>query len=157
MQGPPCWPGRLHQALEGQAADRGHRGGTRESPWPRAPTLASAHAALARALPAWASALTALQPLPQQAAPAAKAGATEQVKIAVLGASGYTGEEVVRLLALHPNFKVTVLTGDRQAGKVRGRCRDTRGRRGVVVHTCGQGLRRHGSSRPQCCVRSGSE
>ena len=38
--------------------------------------------------------------------------------MAVLGASGYTGEEVVRLLALHPNFKVTTLTGDRQAGKV---------------------------------------
>ena len=39
------------------------------------------------------------------------------MKIAVLGASGYTGEEVVRLLSLHPNFKVTALTGDRQAGK----------------------------------------
>ncbi|GAB4821680.1 hypothetical protein N2152v2_008726 [Parachlorella kessleri] len=41
----------------------------------------------------------------------------EKVRIAVLGASGYTGEEVVRLLSLHPTFKVTVLTGDRQAGK----------------------------------------
>lgn len=47
----------------------------------------------------------------------AQAGAAEQVRVAVLGASGYTGEEVVRLLALHPNFKVTTLTGDRQAGK----------------------------------------
>jgi N-acetyl-gamma-glutamyl-phosphate reductase len=36
----------------------------------------------------------------------------------VLGASGYTGEEVVRLLALHPSFSVTVLTGETQAGKV---------------------------------------
>lgn len=35
----------------------------------------------------------------------------------MLGASGYTGEEVVRLLALHPHFKVTALTGERQAGK----------------------------------------
>lgn len=35
----------------------------------------------------------------------------------VLGASGYTGEEVVRLLSLHPTFKITALTGDRQAGK----------------------------------------
>lgn len=43
--------------------------------------------------------------------------ATSEKKIAVLGASGYTGEEVVRLLSLHPTFKVTVLTGDRQAGK----------------------------------------
>ena len=36
----------------------------------------------------------------------------------MLGASGYTGEEVVRLLSLHPTFKVTVLTGETQAGKV---------------------------------------
>lgn len=36
----------------------------------------------------------------------------------MLGASGYTGEEVVRLLALHPNFKVAALTGETQAGKV---------------------------------------
>lgn len=45
---------------------------------------------------------------------------TNVAKIAVLGASGYTGAEVVRLTALHPNIKVTVLTGDKQAGKVRG-------------------------------------
>ena len=37
----------------------------------------------------------------------------------MLGASGYTGEEVVRLLALHPVFDVTALTGETQAGKVR--------------------------------------
>ena len=43
---------------------------------------------------------------------------TDQKRIAVLGASGYTGEEVVRLLAQHPNFKVTALTGESQAGKV---------------------------------------
>jgi N-acetyl-gamma-glutamyl-phosphate reductase len=47
-------------------------------------------------------------------------GATAKARIAVLGASGYTGEEVVRLLALHPNFEVTVLTGETQAGKVGG-------------------------------------
>ncbi|KAL4859021.1 putative N-acetyl-gamma-glutamyl-phosphate reductase [Chlorella vulgaris] len=55
------------------------------------------------------------------AAPAPTAAATgtstKQVRVAVLGASGYTGEEVVRLLSLHPTFKVTALTGDRQAGK----------------------------------------
>lgn len=38
-------------------------------------------------------------------------------RIAVLGASGYTGEEVVRLLSLHPSFTISALTGDRQAGK----------------------------------------
>jgi N-acetyl-gamma-glutamyl-phosphate reductase len=43
---------------------------------------------------------------------------TDQHRIAVLGASGYTGEEVVRLLALHPYFKVAALTGETQAGKV---------------------------------------
>jgi N-acetyl-gamma-glutamyl-phosphate reductase len=35
-----------------------------------------------------------------------------------LGASGYTGAEVVRLSALHPNIKITALTGEKQAGKV---------------------------------------
>ena len=37
----------------------------------------------------------------------------------MLGASGYTGEEVIRLMALHPTFAATVLTGESQAGKVR--------------------------------------
>ncbi len=49
-------------------------------------------------------------------------GSSAKARIAVLGASGYTGEEVVRLLALHPNFEVTVLTGESQAGKVSNRC-----------------------------------
>jgi hypothetical protein len=40
-------------------------------------------------------------------------------RIAVLGASGYTGEEVVRLLAQHQQFEVTALTGESQAGKVK--------------------------------------
>lgn len=57
-----------------------------------------------------------------QAPPApvtAKAAAAKEVcNVAVLGASGYTGAEVVRLSALHPNIKITTLTGDRQAGKV---------------------------------------
>ncbi|KAG2495300.1 hypothetical protein HYH03_006572 [Edaphochlamys debaryana] len=50
-------------------------------------------------------------------APATAQLKTDVAKIAVLGASGYTGAEVVRLCALHPNIKVTVLTGDKQAGK----------------------------------------
>lgn len=44
--------------------------------------------------------------------------ATEQVRVAVLGASGYTGEEVVRLLSQHPHFTITAMTGNREAGKV---------------------------------------
>ncbi|TAN58813.1 MAG: N-acetyl-gamma-glutamyl-phosphate reductase [Magnetospirillum sp.] len=40
-----------------------------------------------------------------------------EVKVAILGASGYTGAELVRLLALHPNFHITAMTGDRKAGQ----------------------------------------
>jgi N-acetyl-gamma-glutamyl-phosphate reductase len=38
----------------------------------------------------------------------------EKARIAVLGASGYTGAEVMRLLALHPGLQATVLTGEKQ-------------------------------------------
>ena len=40
-----------------------------------------------------------------------------EVRVAILGASGYTGAELVRLLAGHPAFRVTTLTGDRKAGQ----------------------------------------
>jgi N-acetyl-gamma-glutamyl-phosphate reductase len=39
-----------------------------------------------------------------------------EVKVAILGASGYTGAELVRLLARHGGFRVAALTGDRKAG-----------------------------------------
>ena len=39
------------------------------------------------------------------------------IKVAILGASGYTGAELVRLLAGHPRIKPTVLTADRKAGQ----------------------------------------
>lgn len=38
------------------------------------------------------------------------------IKVAILGASGYTGAELVRLLARHPDFRIAALTGDRKAG-----------------------------------------
>jgi N-acetyl-gamma-glutamyl-phosphate reductase len=38
-------------------------------------------------------------------------------RIGILGASGYTGAELLRLLAYHPAVETTVLTADRQAGK----------------------------------------
>lgn len=41
---------------------------------------------------------------------------SEKTKVAILGASGYTGAELVRLLALHPQAEMTVLTADRRAG-----------------------------------------
>lgn len=36
---------------------------------------------------------------------------------AILGASGYTGAELLRLLKNHPAFRIVALTGDSQAGK----------------------------------------
>jgi N-acetyl-gamma-glutamyl-phosphate reductase len=36
--------------------------------------------------------------------------------IAILGASGYTGAELVRLIAEHPNMRIAALSGDRKAG-----------------------------------------
>lgn len=36
--------------------------------------------------------------------------------VAILGASGYTGAELVRLIATHPNLRITALTGERKAG-----------------------------------------
>ena len=39
------------------------------------------------------------------------------INVAVLGASGYTGAELIRLLSLHPNFKIKFLSADRKAGK----------------------------------------
>lgn len=38
-------------------------------------------------------------------------------KIAILGASGYTGAEMVRLVATHPNMEIVALTADRKAGQ----------------------------------------
>jgi len=39
------------------------------------------------------------------------------VKIAVLGASGYTGGELLRLLTLHPKIKLVAATSEQSAGK----------------------------------------
>ncbi|XP_044490627.1 probable N-acetyl-gamma-glutamyl-phosphate reductase, chloroplastic [Mangifera indica] len=41
----------------------------------------------------------------------------KQVRIGLLGASGYTGAEIVRLLANHPYFNITLMTADRKAGQ----------------------------------------
>jgi len=42
------------------------------------------------------------------------------VRAAILGASGYTGAELVRLLAHHSSVEMRVLTADRQAGRTMG-------------------------------------
>jgi N-acetyl-gamma-glutamyl-phosphate reductase len=41
----------------------------------------------------------------------------DKAKIAVLGASGYTGAELVRLLLRHPGADIALLTAERRAGK----------------------------------------
>jgi N-acetyl-gamma-glutamyl-phosphate reductase len=40
-----------------------------------------------------------------------------KAKIGVLGASGYTGAELVRLLIRHPRIEIALLTADRRAGQ----------------------------------------
>ena len=42
---------------------------------------------------------------------------SNRIKIGILGASGYTGAELIRLLARHPEAEITILTADRHAGK----------------------------------------
>ena len=41
----------------------------------------------------------------------------QKAKIGVLGASGYTGSELVRMLLRHPRVEITLLTAERSAGK----------------------------------------
>src|SRR3954465_871205 len=41
----------------------------------------------------------------------------DKTRIAVLGASGYTGAELLRLLIRHPRVEVALLTADRRAGQ----------------------------------------
>ena len=43
--------------------------------------------------------------------------ADKKARIGVLGASGYTGAELVRLLLRHPRAEIALLTADRRAGQ----------------------------------------
>ncbi|KAF8082817.1 hypothetical protein N665_0807s0026 [Sinapis alba] len=47
----------------------------------------------------------------------ANSSSEKDIRIGLLGASGYTGAEIVRLLANHPHFGVTLMTADRKAGQ----------------------------------------
>lgn len=49
-----------------------------------------------------------------------RASLPSAAKVGILGASGYTGAELLRLLAQHPRAHVSVLTADRSAGKEMG-------------------------------------
>jgi N-acetyl-gamma-glutamyl-phosphate reductase len=42
---------------------------------------------------------------------------SDKARIGVLGASGYTGSELVRLLIRHPQVEIALLTADRRAGQ----------------------------------------
>jgi len=42
---------------------------------------------------------------------------SNQVRVGVLGASGYTGADLVRLLVAHPDATISLMTADRHAGK----------------------------------------
>jgi N-acetyl-gamma-glutamyl-phosphate reductase len=57
--------------------------------------------------------------------------ARDKVRIGILGASGYTGAELLRLLRYHPQAEIRALTADRQAGKPLG---------AVFPHLAGEGL-----------------
>lgn len=45
---------------------------------------------------------------------------TKVFDVAILGASGYTGAELVRLISTHPGIRVKALTADRKAGQSMG-------------------------------------
>ena len=44
----------------------------------------------------------------------------KMIRIAVLGASGYTGAETLRLAARHPHIEIAAITADRRAGQALG-------------------------------------
>ncbi len=56
---------------------------------------------------------------------------TKTIPVGILGASGYTGAELVRLLAHHPNADIQLVTADRRAGERMG---------AVFPHLAGVGL-----------------
>jgi len=39
------------------------------------------------------------------------------IDVAILGASGYTGAELVRILSVHNSFHIKALSADRKAGQ----------------------------------------
>ena len=47
----------------------------------------------------------------------AGSGSLSTAQLAVLGASGYTGADCIRLAFRHPRLKLTALTAERHAGR----------------------------------------
>ena len=60
-------------------------------------------------------------------------GGTDKTRIAILGASGYSGAETLRLVRGHPGLAIAVLCADRRAGEDIG---------AVFPHLAGLGLPR---------------
>jgi len=56
-------------------------------------------------------------PLPGASAPHTLPAMTQTYRIGILGASGYTGADLVRLLATHPHVEIALLTGERSRGR----------------------------------------
>lgn len=59
------------------------------------------------------------------------ADVTTKIRIGILGASGYTGAELLRLLLRHPAAEIGALTAERQAGKPMGEVFPHLGRLGL--------------------------
>lgn len=57
------------------------------------------------------------------------------VRVAVVGATGYAGAELVRLLAVHPAAKLTLVTSERDAGKAIGSVHRTLGFTGLTLES----------------------
>ena len=41
----------------------------------------------------------------------------ESIPVSIIGGSGYTGGELIRLISSHPNFKLMEIVANRSAGK----------------------------------------
>ena len=41
----------------------------------------------------------------------------ESIPVSLIGGSGYTGGELIRLISSHPNFKLMEIVANRSAGK----------------------------------------
>lgn len=58
---------------------------------------------------------------------------TSLVRVAVVGATGYSGAEVVRLLARHPNVRIEVVTSEQASGRALGDVHRTLGFLGLEL------------------------
>jgi N-acetyl-gamma-glutamyl-phosphate reductase len=84
----------------------------------RASARASAPATPAKTAPAAGAAARSHAPAPQGAQARARvAGAAQVARVAVLGASGYSGQEFVRLALGHPGIEIALLASREFAGK----------------------------------------